>query len=1064
MIKKILLSCMVMFIFIFSGAGDIKAEGLQYASVQFMGSSSSGAKQYEICIAGDGFKECRCGVARGAKACADENGIIKYDLCKPCAVCSNKIYPYTVDNCISSGQLGGRFCTDDDGVLHASECKCKSEYKLCPCGESPTAKPCTYEGVIRWSICKDCTKCPFDKYPFTDQTCISPKQPSGSCVGNDGTVRYSSCECGPEYTEECPCGGAVGATSCTIDDVMKWTACKACAKDCSDFPYTKNNCLAPAELGGESCVDGNNTHWKTCLCSTSFAYNIDNCSTNALKSPTCHDSNGQHFSDCVCPDMYRFPSKASCDAPKELGGLSCTDKNGTNWTACNCPGDYNMACLSSSGLVGVGDACDGMHKSCACASQFQWDNTNCTGDNAPTGKICQIGDVKKWDQCSCDPTKFTQSCNQNGEVGNGTGCLNKYKSCKCGSNYVTCPNGPRIGASSPCMADGGSKYLSSDCVADCSGYTTCSGTGVVGVSPCSADGSKFLSCKCNSSYGNCPSGTSPRPGASACTVDGGSKYLSSDCEAATVECSGYVTCGGTGVEGVSPCSTDSSKFLSCRCSSSYITCPNGPKSGASSPCTADGGSKYLSSDCNSVNCSSYVTCGGTGVEGVNQCPTDNSKFVSCRCQSNYITCPSGPKSGASSPCIADGGNKYLASDCEAATVDCSSYKTCGGTGMEGVNQCPTDNLKFVSCRCKSSYAACPSGTVPKSGASACTADGGSKYLASDCVIDCSSYKTCNGTGMEGVNQCPTDNSKFVSCRCKSSYATCPSGTTPKSGAVACTADGGSKYLASDCVTDCSSYKTCSGTGVEGVNQCPTDNLKFASCRCNSSYAACPSGTSPKSGASACTADGGSKYLASDCVSSGAGCTPSSTIICTDLNIVYNNGDVLPYIDTNRKSEIWGIKSGGLAIKKTGSGVMRWSEAYDAAAADGGFMPSVADFQKLHAESSLFNATASKLSSNGVSAEAWPSKGHLTSNDMSGSVNMNDSINGCYNTWNGCTGSAFCALGSGTTVEQFRSTYCRYCGPDHGYKCIIREYNPMTGVEAGCNKWTFAWTLRIARSL
>ena len=137
----------------------------------------------------------------------------------------------------------------------------------------------------------------------------------------------------------------------------------------------------------------------------------------------------------------------------------------------------------------------------------------------PAGKTCttiQNNGLTCYKDCKC-PSTHTKACKGTGEKGVGTKCDDLYASCTCEAKFKYC-SGTEDGGGDVCTADGGYKY--SECTCSNVYKEKCDGVGVVGVdAPC---GGLYKSCKCDSAYKYCTSGT--EGDGEACTYDGGSKF------------------------------------------------------------------------------------------------------------------------------------------------------------------------------------------------------------------------------------------------------------------------------------------------------------------------------------------------------------------------------------------------------------------------------------------------------------------------------------------------------------------------------------------------------------
>ncbi|MDD4557089.1 MAG: hypothetical protein PHE89_07190 [Alphaproteobacteria bacterium] len=154
------------------------------------------------------------------------------------------------------------------------------------------------------------------------------------------------------------------------------------------YLHTEKTCTLGRELTGQCPSDG--TYWKFCACAAKFQYGLHNCPADKLRGEIC---NNILYTECGC-DEDKFPyTKENCPAPKVLSGDTNCDN--TNFPECNCPEDYDFC---PTGMVGMGESCDGKYEKCACdPAIFQKCSTNkgaagsqkCTDTNGDWFTSCE---------------------------------------------------------------------------------------------------------------------------------------------------------------------------------------------------------------------------------------------------------------------------------------------------------------------------------------------------------------------------------------------------------------------------------------------------------------------------------------------------------------------------------------------------------------------------------------------------------------------------------------------------------------------------------------------------
>jgi len=119
---------------------------------------------------------------------------------------------------------------------------------------------------------------------------------------------------------------------------------------------------------------------------------------------------------------------------------------------------------------------------------------------------------------------------------------------------------------------------------------------------------------------------------------------------------------------------------------------------------------------------------------------------------------------------------YVDCQCSPAfSYTCSGKAVGKGTACDG---------KFTACTCPDNYAACEG--IQTGVGTPCTADGGEKYADCECPIEYT--LACDGAGEIGSDDGCND--KYRSCKCKTTWTSCP-GNAGRG--TACTADGVLKF-------------------------------------------------------------------------------------------------------------------------------------------------------------------------------------------------------------------------------------------------------------------------------
>ena len=315
--------------------------------------------------------------------------------------------------------------------------------------------------------------------------------------------------------------------------------------------------------------------------------------------------------------------------------------------------------------------------------------------------------------------------------------------------------------------------------------------------------------------------------------------------------------------------------------------------------------------------------------------------------------------------------------------NCSYPNALSGTACQGNYDGCTCLATFNSSNC----------TSPKAlGGDTC----GGKYTTCTCPSDYD--QTCTGSGQAGV--LPACDGKYKSCGCDASYNQACTGAGESPAGTAC----GGKYQSCSCSSD---YQyTCTNPGQVGVGA--ACNSKYTSCNCSGSYQSCSCG--PAAGASTCTDSNATSFYTAcaaccddTCPAGYSKTNPGGSYIsvltecetycfksgvATTLPLCYVNGSTLQtlsYIDPDRKSQIWGIKTIGKCVELKGrfsATGANWVDIMQVAANAGVELPDVSD--DFYSEYSQFNTTVATLKSNGVDAEDWSSGTYFWTKTANGS--------------------------------------------------------------------------------
>ena len=656
----------------------------------------------------------------------------------------------------------------------------------------------------------------------------------------DPIVTQVPATCEAKYKYSCTLPYAGLGTPC---DGKYATPC-VCAKQYNKECFTLN----PTWIGSGSSCEG-----KYEICQCGYSYNQTCTGKYEGDSAVCTLTGTPLYQSCKCKPQYQYTA-SNCNGDNYPGGDSCTDTAGTRYDNCICnPIQYPHACTDP-GQVGVGTQCgvnSGFQK-CECETQYQYDDTNCNGDNHTGGNACTDSDGKTtYDECICNPTQYPELCEGTGEKGDGFQCgVNSgFKNCICNASegYTElCDGEGEDGVGGPCLADGAPKYKSCTCKPTYN--KLCNGQGEVGAlgtaSACTADGgSKYENCTCDPSHQKLCTGPGESGDSVACTADGGHKYSACKCDPSYNR-----TCDGVGEEGNGPACPTNGKYQSCKCKSTH---------------------HYTFAQCNdgTINCGiapDATTCNATGTPLYNKCTSccDDS------CPTGYSKTDLG---GARQTTINDCGNtcyKSCGSGYTWNSGNCASPKALGGSACGGYNttcSCPSNynqtcgtDYTPVGTACDGKYTACTcnysTSTSGCGGGQYCSAYACNNSRCKTCTGCGSSYQynssNCSGSYYPGGSECGGYYTNCYSsctstCSTYGYYTSVPSGQECSSSTTVC---GSTCYY--NCATpaprqDCSAHHTTSCSHLTGewyLNDRCTDPResnygKYYSCRCEGVFCA-----------------------------------------------------------------------------------------------------------------------------------------------------------------------------------------------------------------------------------
>ena len=421
---------------------------------------ADGAPKYKSCTCKPTYNELcngqgEVGTLGAASACTADGGS-KYEGCT-CDSVHQKL-------CDGTGEMGDSLSCTADGGDKYSACKCKPSYdKVCGgTGEEGVDTACTVEGIAKYQSCK-CQ----DEY---NQLCDgNGQQGKNEACTVEGVDKYTICECEAQY-QECPCGGTMGAASCTIGGVTKWDTCASCCNDDCSFDFSKTD---PGGLRETEITGCGTTCYKAC--GAGHIWDSSNCTLPAtLGGAVCAGK----YTSCSCPAGYSTEYQSVSDCGNGTGGSvgwtytssgsvgsvrcgkctsnPCSDGSISYQSAANCGVGSSTGWNFSVGSYSGDSICGVCTERNGCSIGYNKDVTSCTTPKTlSTGgyygnQVCGL--------CSC-PSSYSQSCSSP-QTGVGAVCDSKYQSCSCGSAYNQTCSGDYVGVGASCNG----KYQSCQCL------------------------------------------------------------------------------------------------------------------------------------------------------------------------------------------------------------------------------------------------------------------------------------------------------------------------------------------------------------------------------------------------------------------------------------------------------------------------------------------------------------------------------------------------------------------------------------------------------------------------
>ena len=192
----------------------------------------------------------------------------------------------------------------------------------------------------------------------------------------------------------CSVYGGIEASSLSVGQVCEGAfyigSTKCCkSSSCSSvYKYTAAECSKDGKIGcGESCSDGDGTHYTQCKCnSSSYPYSSSSC-VPELSGASCSDDDGTHYQECV-EDPCAVKEEVTC--AKALG---CAETCGDICVRCNDQPDCDNGSHWNDDLGCVLDTCPigystdvGKDTSCGLAySNSHWEvGTEINGQSGST--------------------------------------------------------------------------------------------------------------------------------------------------------------------------------------------------------------------------------------------------------------------------------------------------------------------------------------------------------------------------------------------------------------------------------------------------------------------------------------------------------------------------------------------------------------------------------------------------------------------------------------------------------------------------------------------------------
>jgi sugar lactone lactonase YvrE len=748
-----------------------------------------------------------------------------------------------------------------------------------------------------WGSAPSCTQCVAGTWSSPGSTSCSLCPP-----GTYSSVGASSCtSCNAGLYSSIGAGSCSTCQACSGTGVITFSACTV----------SSNSICGCASGYSQSGSSGSNLVCTECVAGTWSSPGSTSCS---LCPPGTYSSVGASSCTSCNAGLYSSIGAGSCSTCQACSGTgvitfsACTVSSNS---ICGCASGYSQSGSSGSNLVCTecvaGTWSSPGSTSCSLCPPGTYSSvgaSSCTSCNAGLYSSIGAGSCSTCQACSGTGVITFSACTVSSN--SICGCASGYsQSGSSGSNLVCtecvagkwsspgstscslCPPGTysSVGASSCTSCNAG--FYSSIGAGSCTSCQTCSGTGVVIISPCTVSSNAICGCasghtQSGTSGSNlvCTATSSSSSSSSLPTCSAGSTFLSS----ATGTCTACQACTGTGVITFSACTVSSNSI--CGCASGYSQsgssgsnlvctecvagkwsspgstscslCPPGTysTSGASS-CTSCSAGFYSSIGAGS--CTSCQTCSGTGVVIISPCTVSSNAI--CGCASGHTQ--SGT-SGSNLICTAalptcSAGSTFLSS----ATGTCVACQACTGTGVITFSACTVSSNSICGC----------SGGYSQSGSS------GSNLVCTVCPAG-----SWSSPGSTSCSLCPPGT--YSTSSGSSLCVACPSGKYSSAGATTCEDCGVGKFSSTSGSSTCSICPAGSFATGPTSTSCGACSAGFYSSIGAGSCTSCPPGTYSSSGATICTPCSNGQYSLGG-VSSCTACPigsyslgPSSSSTCT----------------------------------------------------------------------------------------------------------------------------------------------------------------------------------------